>query len=86
MNFYFSRVPEAAVHRQFDGHFYAYVPHKINQEDGSITEDFDNPRMMRYAPPSFIKGGEAYIHIGTRGDALPVPSWLPFGVTVMQLL
>ena len=86
MNFYFSRIPEAAVYKEFDGHFYAKVPHRIDQTDGSVIEDFDHPRMMRYAVPSFIKNGEAYIHIGTRGDALPVPPNLPFGVTVMNLL
>ena len=83
MNLYFSRVPEAAVFRQFDGNLYANIPHSM-PKDGGIVEDYSTPRMMRFTSPSFIKGGEAYILFAKRGDALPLPVYVPFGVSIIH--
>lgn len=81
---YYSRIPAAAVKREFDGHLYAYVPHAIERE--RVCEDFDKPRMMRFCEPaSFYRDGEAYVLIGRRGDAIPLGLPLPFGVTCIKV-
>lgn len=82
-NFY-SRVPALAVKPMFDANLYANIPHSIDHSSAVITEDFENPRMMRFTEPSFIKNGEAYILFAKRGDALPMPKTIPFGVSVIH--
>lgn len=83
MNLYFSRIPSAAIHRQIDGKLYANIPHDMTV-GGCIVEDYDKPRMMRFDPPSFTKGGEAYVLFAKRGDAIPARGHIPFGVTVIH--
>lgn len=85
MRHYFSRIPAAAVKPMFDGNLYAHIPHKIDQTKPAIIENYDAPVMMRYSEPaSFIKNGEAYVLFAKRGDALPEPVFIPFGVTVIH--
>ena len=84
MNLYFSRVPSDAVRPFFDGHRYAYVPDTIQGD--RIVCDYNQPRLMRFTEgSSFIKGGEAYILIGRRGDSVPLRMPLPFGVSHIHI-
>lgn len=82
MLYYYSRIPAAAVFTMFDGKTYARIPHSI--QDGTILENFEAPRMLRFCAGSFIENGEAYILFGKRGNAIPVKGFVPFGVSVIE--
>lgn len=83
MNVFFSRIPAAAVKDFFDGKQYANIPHAMAGDE--IVEDFAAPRLMRFTDCSFIKNGEAYIQFAKRGDALPLPAYVPFGVSIINM-
>lgn len=86
MRCYYSRVPAAAVHALFDGFLYTRIPHEMPRGCDHVIEDFDRSRLVRFIEPaSFIKNGEAYVLFAKRGDALPVPAALPFGVTCIHV-
>lgn len=80
---YYSRVPAAAVFRSFDGHAYAYIPHRLDASGPRvrIAESFDSPRMVR-ADAALYENGEALILFGRAGDVIAPTANLPFGVTV----
>jgi hypothetical protein len=80
---YYSRVPAAAVFRSFDGHAYAYIPHRLDAagQRVRIAESFDAPRMVR-ADAALYENGEALILFGRAGEAIAPTANLPFGVTV----
>jgi hypothetical protein len=78
----FSRVPSGAVRRLHDGHLYAYVPDRLCNQARTVEHNPERPALVRFDPPSFHKGGEAYVWIGRIGDALPNPQPLPFSVTI----
>lgn len=78
MRKFYSRIPAAALFREIDGHLYAYIPHRLTA--GSIIEDFDNPRMVRFNQAGFIKNGEAYVYFGAVGALVNV-GFIPFGVS-----
>ncbi len=82
MKRFYSRIPAAAVRAEIDGHTYARIPHNYNHAQNRITEDFDSPRLVRFnSESSFVWAGEAYVYFASRGDALPMPAHLPYGVT-----
>lgn len=76
---YYSRIPSAAIFRQFDGNVYANIPHSV--ENDRIIENFDKPRMIRFDVSSFIRNGEAYVYFTGRGSAIPLKGFIPFSVT-----
>lgn len=86
MNLFYSRIPSAAVKPLFDGKLYAYIPHAMDHAKPAVITDYENPLMMRFnEPASFVRNGEAYVLFAKRGDALPVPAALPFGVSVIHV-
>ena len=71
---YFTRIPAAAVFREFDGHLYAWVGHRVTAE--GVRECA--PRMIR-ADEARIENGVAHVYIGRMGDAIAQRVNLPFG-------
>lgn len=80
---YFERVPSAAVFAGPDGHLYARGAYRM-VHDGARGilfgySDPDEPGHMRRV--SHEKGGEAYLHVGSAGDAIAPRCNLPFAIS-----
>lgn len=84
MRHYYSLTPAAAVRPGFDGHSYVKIPHDMPGPGSVIVENFNAPRMMRWTSDCFVRNGEAWVLFAKRGDALPLPDSMPFGVSMEQ--
>lgn len=76
---YFYRVPSGAVHREPDGHLYAWVGATVTENGVRECKE----RKVK-ADDCLFHNGEGYVWIGSMGEAIAQRVNLPFAVTYSE--